>query len=181
MASLVAAMSRASTSAVRRAKAFFDPSGLFHVSDFPVSENKYHKPDESVDLDGVNVVKLLQSLLNLSLIGLDVDNEDKSVVLLNLLHGALSVERVDDDLVLIETRLVRNRLAWVFWGTGELEGFWSVEGGRLADLSDLVGVDLENSISIVYRLKHDFTYTLQCRLSSSIGLFASLAFGSGTY
>ena len=78
----------------------------------------------------------------MSLVGLDIDNEDKSVVLLNLLHRTLSVERVDDNLVLIETRLVRNRLAWVFWRTGKLEGLWEVEGGRLADLSDLVGVDL---------------------------------------
>jgi hypothetical protein len=78
----------------------------------------------------------------LSLVGLDIDNEDKGVVLLNLLHGTLGVERVDDNLVLIETGLVRNRLAWVFWRAGKLKGFWSVEGGRLANLSDLVGVDL---------------------------------------
>jgi len=36
---------------------------------------------------------------------------------------------MDDDLVLIEARLMRNRLAWVFGSSGELEGLGSVEGG----------------------------------------------------
>jgi hypothetical protein len=101
-----------------------------------------HLPDESVDLDGVDVIKLLQCLLDLSLVGTDVDDENKGVVLLNLLHGTLSVKRVDDDLVLIETWLMRNRLAWVLWGAGKLEGLWLVEGGRKADLANLLGVNL---------------------------------------
>jgi hypothetical protein len=99
-------------------------------------------PDEGVDLDGVNVVELLESLLDLSLVGLDVNNEDEGVVLLDLLHGALGVERVDDDLVLIETWLVWDALAWELWSTGELEGLWLVEGRRETDLADLLGVDL---------------------------------------
>ena len=67
-----------------------------------------NKPDECVDLDGIDIVEFLQSLLDLSLVGLDVDDEYKSIVLLNLLHSTLGVERVDDDLVLIETGLVWN-------------------------------------------------------------------------
>lgn len=98
-------------------------------------------PDEGVDLDGVDVVELLEGLLDLSLVGLDVDNEYEGVVLLDLLHGALGVERVDDDLVLIEAGLVRDRLAWVLWCARELEGLRAVEGGRQTDLADLVGVD----------------------------------------
>jgi hypothetical protein len=103
-------------------------------------------PDKSVDLDGVNIVQLLKGLLDLGLVGSDVDDEDKGVVLLDLLHGALGVERVDDDLVLIEARLMRNALAWVLWCAGELESSWAVEGGRETDLADLVGVDLEVSL-----------------------------------
>lgn len=99
-------------------------------------------PNEGVDLDSVNVVKLLESLLDLSLVGLDVDNEDEGVVLLDLLHGRLSVERVNDDLVLIETGLMWDRLAWELWCTGELEGLWLVEGGAVADLADLLVVNL---------------------------------------
>lgn len=105
-------------------------------------------PDEGVDLDGVNVVKLLQGLLDLSLVCLDVDNEDKGVVLLDLLHGALGVQWVDDNLVLIETGLGNDGSTWVLWCTGELEGLGSAEGGRETDLADLVGVNLiESSVS----------------------------------
>lgn len=62
------------------------------------------------------------------LVGFDVHNEDESVVLLDLLHGRLGVERVNDDLVLIETWLMWDRLAWVFWRAGELKSLWLVEG-----------------------------------------------------
>jgi hypothetical protein len=40
--------------------------------------------DEGVDLDAVDVVLLLESRGNLALVGLDVDDEDERVVLLNL-------------------------------------------------------------------------------------------------
>jgi hypothetical protein len=76
-----------------------------------------HIPDESVDLDGVDVVQLLEGLLDLLLVGADIANEDQSVVFLNLLHGALGVERVKDNLVLIETRLTWDGLAGVLWLT----------------------------------------------------------------
>ena len=78
----------------------------------------------------------------MSLVCLNVDNENQSVVLLNLLHRALSVERVDDDLVLIETGGVWDGLSWVFWLAGELEGLGSVEGGRETDLAGLQSVRL---------------------------------------
>jgi hypothetical protein len=81
---------------------------------------KLNRPDKGVDLDCIDVIKLLQSLLDLSLVGFDINNENQSVVLLNLLHGALGVERVDDDLVLIKTGLVRNGLSWVLGRAGEL-------------------------------------------------------------
>lgn len=76
--------------------------------------------DKSVDLDGVDVVQLLQCLLDLSLVGLDVNDENQGVVLLDLLHCALGVERVDDDLVGIESGLMRNRLSWVLGASAEL-------------------------------------------------------------
>jgi len=86
------------------------------------------RSNESVDLDGVNVIQLLQCLLDLSLVGPDIDNEDQGVVLLNLLHGALGVQGVDDDLVLIEAWLMGNGLAGVLRGTRELKGLGTVEG-----------------------------------------------------
>lgn len=104
--------------------------------------NRGHIPDKGVDLDGVNIVELLKSLLDLALVGLDVDNEDEGVVLLNLLHRALGVERVDDDLVLIQAGLVRNALAGVLGRAREDQGLRAVEGRRETDLAGLVGVHL---------------------------------------
>jgi hypothetical protein len=80
----------------------------------------------------------------LSLICLDIDDENQGVVLLNLLHGALSVERVDDDLVGIESGLRDDRLSGVLGLTGEMEGLGLVEGRRETDLADLLGVDLDS-------------------------------------
>lgn len=99
-------------------------------------------PDQGVDLDGVNVVKLLESLLDLPLVRLDIHNEDEGVVLLDLLHRTLGVERVNDDLAGIEARLAWDRSARVFGRTREREGLRLVEGGALANFGDLVRVDL---------------------------------------
>lgn len=105
------------------------------------------RADQSVDLDGVNVVELLEGALNLGLVGLDVDDEDEGVVLLHLLHGALGVERVDDDLVLVEARQVRDRLAGKFGVAGQRQSLGLVEGGAQADLALLLGVSsLERSL-----------------------------------
>lgn len=105
-------------------------------------------PDQGVDLDGINVVELLQSSLDLGLVGLDVDDEDEGVVLLNLLHGALGVERVDDDLVLIKAGLMLDGLAEVLGVPGKSEGLRAAEGGRSSDLGLLVGVNLVNESMI---------------------------------
>lgn len=140
-------MSRASTSAVRRAKAFLEPSGLWNRVSSWFKSDAYRReqgiPDQGVDLDGVDVIELLKSLLDLGLVGLDIDDEDEGVLLLDLLQGTLGVERVDDDLVLIETGLVRNRLARVLGSPRQLKSLGAVEGGRVSDLGLLVGVNLQ--------------------------------------
>jgi len=74
-------------------------------------------PDQSVDLDCVHVVQLLQSILDLPLVCLDIHNEYQGVVLLNFLHGALGVQWVNDHLVVVETGLMRDGLAWVLGGS----------------------------------------------------------------
>jgi len=76
-------------------------------------------PDESVDLCGIDIIKLLDSILNLPLIGLDVNQEDKCVVLLNLFHGGLRVQRLSQDTILIHTGSVGNGLADILWFTGK--------------------------------------------------------------
>jgi hypothetical protein len=88
-------------------------------------------------------------LLDLLLVGTNVADEDKGVVLFNLLHRALSVERVDDDLVLIEAGVAGDRLARVLGGSGEDKGLGPVESGRSSDLADLVGVDLRSSVRAI--------------------------------
>lgn len=136
-------MSRASTSGVRRAYAFLEPSGLELVSTVPACSGcQVDIPDECVDFDGVNVVESLEGTLDLSLVGLDVDNENEGVVLFHLLHRALSVERVHNDLVLIKARKVRNRLAGVLGRAGKLQSLRTVEAVAQADLAGLVAVGL---------------------------------------
>jgi hypothetical protein len=132
-----------------------EPSGLQIMLVYRwlvVGAREKHIPDQSVDLLGVNVVQLLQGTLDLGLVGLDVDDEDESVVLLNLLHGRLGVERVDNDLVLVQAGLVGDGLAVVLGSTRQLESLGAVEGGRQSDLAGLVGVALQRIISIQWSL-----------------------------
>jgi len=107
----------------------------------PIEKQKESLPDEGVDLESGNIVHLLQGILDLALVGLDVNEEDQGVVLLNLLHGRLGVEGSLQDLVLIQTGNVGNRLAGVLGVTGKLQGLGAVEGGRGADLASLLTVD----------------------------------------
>ena len=50
-------------------------------------------PNQGVDLDRLNVIQFLHGVLNLSLVRLEVCDEDEGVVLLDLLHRGLSVQR----------------------------------------------------------------------------------------
>ncbi len=88
---------------------------------------------------------LLQSSGDLTLVGLDIDDEDQGVVLLNLyhrsilihsrhdkdipylLHGGFGIEWVDENLGGIHTRLMRDRLSWVLARARELEGLGSIK------------------------------------------------------
>ena len=97
-------------------------------------------PDQGVDLGGLDVVELLHGILDVPLVGPDVDDEDQSVVVLDLLHGGLGVERVLDRSELVHSRQVRDRLSRVSGSTGETEGVGSVERDRGSDLSDGVGL-----------------------------------------
>jgi hypothetical protein len=55
------------------------------------------RSDQGVDAESIHVVQLLDGFLDLTLVGLDVDEEDESVVVLNLLHGVFRVQRLKKD------------------------------------------------------------------------------------
>ena len=66
-------------------------------------------PDEGVDFRRLDIVQPLDGLADLALVRLDVDDEDERVVLLDLLHRALRVQRGDDGPVLVHPGLLRDR------------------------------------------------------------------------
>ena len=143
-------MSRASTSAVNLAYAFLLPSGLFQsflvshrlLSFSSVGKEQNNIPDKRIDLYNINIIQLLQRILDLPLIGLDIDNEDERIILLNFLHGAFGVQGMHNDFVVVESRLVWNRLAWVSRVSCQPESLGSVEGGGESDFSCFVAVYL---------------------------------------
>ena len=63
----------------------------------------------------------------MTLVGLDVADEDEGVVLLNLLHGGLGVERVDENLLSVHAGGMGDRLARVLAGAGQLEGLGAAD------------------------------------------------------
>lgn len=77
-----------------------------------------HVPDQGVDLGSLDVVKLLDGILDVSLVGLYVDNEYQSVVVLNLLHGRLGVEWVLDSSELVHSGEMRDGLSGVSRSSG---------------------------------------------------------------
>jgi len=46
-------------------------------------------PHKSINFQSVDIIQLLDGLFDLVLIGPDIDDKDKCVILLNLLHGTL--------------------------------------------------------------------------------------------
>lgn len=94
--------------------------------------------DEGVDVGSLNVVQLLEGGLDLPLVGGTGNDEDKSVDLLDLLHGRLGVEREEDGLVGVHARGMGDRLAWVLGLAGQLEGVGAVEADRGSHLADLL-------------------------------------------
>lgn len=90
-------------------------------------------PDEGVDPNGVHVVRLLQGLLDLTLVRLAVNNEHKSVDLLDLLHRALGVQGEQKHLVRVSARSVGGALARVFRVARETQRLGAVERRRGAN------------------------------------------------
>jgi len=71
---------------------------------------------QGVNLGDVDVVQLLDSALDLMLVGLDVTDEDQGVVILNLLHSWLSGKGVLNDVVSVHLVPLGGRLPGVLRG-----------------------------------------------------------------
>jgi len=54
---------------------------------------RLYSPNEGVDLGRLDIVQLLDGIFDLTLVRFDVDNEHQCVVLLDLLHRRLGVQR----------------------------------------------------------------------------------------
>ena len=105
MFSFVAAISNASTSGVNLAYAFLDPSGLSKTiserAPSSVPSSPQDIPNQRINLHALHIIQFLQRLLDLPLVRLDIANENQRVILLNLLHRTLGIQRVDDDFVVV--------------------------------------------------------------------------------
>ena len=83
--------------------------------------------DEGVDLVTLDAVEVLDGGLDLSLVGLDVDDEDESIGVLDELHGRFGGEGVLDDGELVEGVLLGGGAGGVLGLAGEGEGVGAVE------------------------------------------------------
>jgi len=63
------------------------------------------RADQSVDLDGLDLVQGVHRALDLGLVGARIHQEGQGVVVLDLLHGSVSDERVLDDAELVPRAL----------------------------------------------------------------------------
>lgn len=96
--------------------------------------------DKSVDLEDVSTVELLDSGLDLVLVGPHVDVEDKGVSVVDLLGSNLGVDVGNDDLVLVEAGVVSHGLVGVSGLTGQSEGLGAVERSSSVELVLLLTV-----------------------------------------
>lgn len=88
-----------------------------------------------------DIIESLDGILDLVLVGLNVNEEGQGVVFLDLLHGSLGVKRLTDDTVLIHTGSMSNGLTSVLGGTVQNQGLGDMEMGGGADLANCLTVN----------------------------------------
>ena len=93
------------------------------------------RANERVHLGSFHIVSLLESLLDLALVGLTVNNKHERVDVLNLLHGALRVQREQESLAGVRALQVRSTLTRVSRVARKTERLRAVERGRSAHLA----------------------------------------------
>ena len=103
--------------------------------------------DKSVDSVSLDGIKLLYSILDLTLVALDVNNEDKGVGILDQLHGGLSGQGVLDDRELVKDILLGGRLLSVLGYRRKVYGLSTVEMYLVVDTGSLLGYRLGELLS----------------------------------
>jgi len=98
--------------------------------------------DKSVDSVSLDGVKFLHRVLDLTLVGLDVNNEDKSVGILNQLHGRLGSQGVLDNRELVKSILLGDGLLCISGCLGKIYCLSAVEVYLVVDTSSLLGYSL---------------------------------------
>ena len=71
-------------------------------------------PHKRIHLHHLHIIQRLQRPLYLPLVRLDITNKHQRIILLNLLHCAFRVKRVDQDFVMIQSRLMGDGFSWIF-------------------------------------------------------------------
>lgn len=116
-------------------------SGKISGLNLPKKIQKEILPDQSIDFLCLDIVQGLHSLLNLTFVGGDINDENQCVVLLNFLHCRLSGQRKFDDVVCLGTFSTFARLHQNLWVSIQLESFgaekmhFGVHSGGLASIS----------------------------------------------
>ena len=89
----------------------------------------------------LNIIETLDGILDLVLVGLNINEEGQGVVFLDLLHSSLGVKRLTDNTVLIHTGSMGNRLTSVLGSTVQNQSLGDMEMGGSTDLTDSLTVD----------------------------------------
>ena len=81
-------------------------------------------------------------MLDLSLVGLNVNDENKCVAVFDELHGRLGGKWVLDDGVCVDLILLRCALSLILWLSCWFQGLWLVEVNLGVDACSLLGNSL---------------------------------------
>ena len=103
--------------------------------------------DEGVYSVGFNSIKFLDGIFDLTLVALNINNENKGVRVLDQLHGRFGGQRILDDRVLVQDVLLGGRLCSILGCLGKVNGLSTVEVYLVVDAGSLLGDSLGELLS----------------------------------
>ena len=105
-----------------------------------IIKESLHKgsPDQGVHFLGLDVIHFLHCILDLLLVSTQVNNENQSVVVFNLLHCRLSCERVFQNLIVIKLIPCWSTNTRIFGVPILFQSLWAMESDRCSDLFGLL-------------------------------------------